>query len=185
MLRHGLVKQQARQASRQFARQNTTSTTQKASNVAKDASAKASETAGQAKQKAAEAAGAVQDKASQAAAKAGAVLSSAGARVSGATRGLLGFQEPVVYYAKVVGQLAKQVYLKEGMAPPSVAQFEQVAKSIVQNGTSPKGLSQLVGQLRGLKTGELIKLGADGLVIYGFFCVGEMVGRRNLVGYDV
>ncbi|ORY82606.1 mitochondrial ATP synthase g subunit-domain-containing protein [Protomyces lactucae-debilis] len=185
MFRHGLTKQSVRQASRQFARNESSSATQKASEAAGQASAKATETAQAAKQKASEAAGAAQEKASQAAAKAGAVLSSAGARVSGATRGLMGLQEPVVYYAKVVGQLAKQVYLKEGMAPPSMAQFEQVAKNIVSNGTSPKGLSSLVGQLRGLKTGEMIKLGADGLVIYGFFCIGEMIGRRNLVGYDV
>ncbi|KAG0299258.1 hypothetical protein BGZ98_010194, partial [Dissophora globulifera] len=31
---------------------------------------------------------------------------------------------PVIYNTKVVGQIAKQVYIREGMAPPSGAQFE-------------------------------------------------------------
>lgn len=31
-----------------------------------------------------------------------------------------------IYYSKVVGEVSKQVYLKEGLQPPSVADFQKV-----------------------------------------------------------
>jgi len=30
-----------------------------------------------------------------------------------------------------------------------------------------------------------LKAGLGGLELFGFFCIGEMIGRRSLKGYDV
>jgi len=40
--------------------------------------------------------------------------------------------------------------------------------------------------LRGVfQSGEVGKIGIYGLQAYGIFKIGEMVGRRNVIGYDL
>lgn len=67
------------------------------------------------------------------------------------------------------------------MSPPAVTHVESTYKTLLKS-LSGKELSNT---FKNMSTRDAIKLGADGLVIYGFFVVGEMVGRRSVVGYDV
>lgn len=121
-----------------------------------------SSTTAKATEKAAELGGKAQEQAKAAAGKAGAALSGMASSASSGLGRLGGVQEPVVYWSKVVGQLAKQVYLKEGMSPPNVAQVESVYKQLYKGITT----GELANSFRALSTKELVKLGADGIVIY-------------------
>ncbi|BFZ54934.1 hypothetical protein PYCC9005_001971 [Savitreella phatthalungensis] len=161
MFRAGIVNRQLlRTTRRQFARAEST-TTAKATEKASELSTKA------------------QEQAKAAANKASSALSGAASTASNQLGRLGGLQEPIVYWSKVVGQLAKQVYMKEGMSPPSGSQVEQVYKQLFNAAKS----GNFVEQARNVKTSSLLKLAADGIVIYGFYTVGEMIGRRHVVGY--
>ena len=142
MFRTAVNRQLLRSATRQFARSE--STTAKATEKASELGSKA------------------QEQAKAAAGKAGAAISGIASSASSGLGRLGGFQEPIVYWSKVVGQLAKQVYVKEGMSPPSVSQVESVYKSLYKGLTT----GELVNSFRSLSNKDLIKLGADGVVIY-------------------
>jgi F-type H+-transporting ATPase subunit g len=86
-------------------------------------------------------------------------------------------QKPVVYNTKVAVEIAKQVYKKEGMAFPSGAQFAEAQQS-VQNALKIKNLKNLTFS-------DVAKGGVIFAEIYTFFLIGEIVGRRNLIGYNV
>ncbi|CEG79073.1 hypothetical protein RMATCC62417_13586 [Rhizopus microsporus] len=89
----------------------------------------------------------------------------------------LALQKPVVYNTKVAVEIAKQVYKKEGMAFPSGAQFAEAQQS-VQNALKIKNLKNLTFS-------DVAKGGVIFAEIYTFFLIGEIVGRRNLIGYNV
>lgn len=127
-------------------------------------------------EKAGDVASKAQEQAKAAAAKASSAVSGAASRVSSLTGRIVGLQEPIVYWSKVVGQIGKQVYQAEKMSPPSAATIESFYKSLYKSITT----GQLVTGLRGLSTKDAVKLGVDGLTIYGFFVVGEMIGRRHV-----
>ncbi|KAI8350856.1 mitochondrial ATP synthase g subunit-domain-containing protein [Blakeslea trispora] len=90
---------------------------------------------------------------------------------------LIALQKPVVYNTKVAVELAKQVYVKEGMAFPTGAQFNE-ANQTVQNALKLKNLKNLT--FSDVAKGSVVLA-----EIYTFFLIGEIVGRRNLIGYDV
>ncbi|KAI8337095.1 mitochondrial ATP synthase g subunit-domain-containing protein [Chlamydoabsidia padenii] len=89
----------------------------------------------------------------------------------------IALQKPIVYDAKVVGEIAKQVYTKEGMSFPSGAQFTE-AQTFVK-----KNLN--VNSIKSLTWNNVAKGGVVLAEIYTFFLIGEIVGRRNLIGYNV
>lgn len=161
--RTSLFGRQVTRSSRTFIRNN--STQEKASQVASKAQEKVGETASKA-----------QDQAKAAAAKASAAVSGIASRASSLTGRILGLQEPVLYWSKVFGQVAKQVYQAEKMSPPSMSQFETTYKQLFKSIST----GQVTSAFKNLSTKDAVKLGADGLVIYGFFVVGEMIGRRNV-----
>jgi F-type H+-transporting ATPase subunit g len=82
-----------------------------------------------------------------------------------------------VYNAKVGAELAKLVYKKEGMAFPSGQQFAE-ARSYVE-----KNLNK--SAFKGLTLRDLAKGGVVAAEFYTFFLFGEIIGRRNLIGYNV
>lgn len=129
-----------------------------------------------AQEKAGEVASKAQEQAKAAAARASAAVSGVTSRVSSLTSSLFGLQEPIVYWSKVAGQIAKQVYQAEKMSPPSMTHFESTYKSMYRSLTS----GQFVTAFKGISTKDVVKLGVDGITIYGFFVVGEMVGRRHV-----
>lgn len=127
-------------------------------------------------EKAGEVASKAQEQAKSAAAKASAAVSGVSSRVSSLTSRIIGLQEPIVYWSKVAGQIGKQVYQAEKMSPPSAATVESTYKSLYKSLTS----GQFISAFKGISTKDAAKLGVDGLTIYGFFVVGEMIGRRHV-----
>lgn len=90
---------------------------------------------------------------------------------------LLALQKPIIYNTKVAVEVAKQVYVKEGMAFPTGAQFSQ-AQQQLQN-------TLKISNLKNLSFGDVAKGGVVLAEIYTFFLIGEIVGRRNLIGYNI
>ncbi|CAM9017539.1 hypothetical protein WICANDRAFT_28580 [Wickerhamomyces anomalus NRRL Y-366-8] len=89
-----------------------------------------------------------------------------------------------IYWSKVTGELAKQVYLKEKLSPPSIADFQSVYqklyKQALELSTKPK---EVLTFAKGLNKNDLLNYGAIGVQIVGLFSLGEIIGRRQLVGY--
>lgn len=89
----------------------------------------------------------------------------------------MALQKPIVYNTKVAIEVAKQVYVKEGMAFPTGAQFTQAQQSL-QN-------TLKISNLKNLSFQDVAKGSVVLAEIYTFFLIGEIVGRRNLIGYNV
>ncbi|EOR04663.1 hypothetical protein E3P92_01044 [Wallemia ichthyophaga] len=100
-------------------------------------------------------------------------------RVGGGVERALGsYREPLFYNAQVSKELLKQVYQAEKLSPPS--SFSQVAStwsSILSKATQRQTYAQL------LESGQWAKVGVIGLEAYGIFKIGEILGKRRLVGY--
>lgn len=103
---------------------------------------------------------------------------------AGAVAGRLGIvrklQEPVTYWTKFTGELLRKVYRSEKLAPPSLADIESTyrgAWSFVKS----KPVSEMVSLFQ--KDAAYYSLRAVELL--GIFSLGEMIGRRHLVGYAV
>lgn len=87
-------------------------------------------------------------------------------------------QRCAVYDAKVAGEIAKQVYTKEGMSFPSGKQFseaQQYVQKDLLNASTWKNITK-----RDVAKGAVVAA-----EIYTFFLIGEVVGRRNLIGYKI
>lgn len=89
-----------------------------------------------------------------------------------------------LYFGKVGAELSKQVYVKEGLQPPAINIFKQTYinwyKSSLKFAQDPQPLIKCA---QNLKKDDLIKYGAIGVQLLGFFSVGEIIGRRHVVGY--
>jgi len=90
---------------------------------------------------------------------------------------LTALSKPVIYQAKVAAELAKQVYHKEGLALPSPIQLENAVATIRQNAN--------VQNIKQLDLNSIARIGIYGLEAYFIFTIGEIIGRRHLVGYGV
>ncbi|EGU12630.1 hypothetical protein RTG_01180 [Rhodotorula toruloides ATCC 204091] len=128
-------------------------------------------------------------KAQQAASSAQATAQQALAGVSKSAGNLLGsYKEPVLYNvrppacavaAAVAREFAKQVYVAEQLAPPSFAQFSYTFRHFFQQAPSPSFWKELY------KSGEYKRWLLYGVEAYGIFKLGEMIGRRHMVGYKL
>ncbi|KAK0202885.1 hypothetical protein DFS33DRAFT_1262365 [Desarmillaria ectypa] len=87
---------------------------------------------------------------------------------------LLGaYREPIVYNFAIVRSLAKQVYVAESLAPPkSIAEVKAAYKEIWESALKWRQLN-------------FAKVGVYALEAYGIFKIGEILGRRSLIGYNV
>ncbi|CAI8498587.1 unnamed protein product [Pichia kudriavzevii] len=96
--------------------------------------------------------------------------------------------EKSIYYAKVTAELSKIVYVKEGLAPPTVAEFTKVyecaSKQAQLFAKDPKAVIELfIKNAKGFNKDEILRYLAYFIQILGFFSLGEIIGRRNVVGY--
>ncbi|KAI8879404.1 hypothetical protein K501DRAFT_226753 [Backusella circina FSU 941] len=89
----------------------------------------------------------------------------------------IALQKPIVYNTKVAIEVAKQVYVKEGMSFPSGAQFAQAQQTLRQ--------SLKINNLKNLGCADFAKAGVVLAEVYTFFLIGEIIGRKNLIGYNV
>lgn len=89
-----------------------------------------------------------------------------------------------VYYGKVGAELSKQIYLKERLQPPSIDEFKRAYVGFYQKGifyaSRPKDIISLV---QTFNKDHYIKFTAYFVQLLGFYSVGEIIGRRNVVGY--
>ncbi|KAF8649554.1 hypothetical protein AX16_005738 [Volvariella volvacea WC 439] len=93
---------------------------------------------------------------------------------------LLGsYKQPLVYNFAVARQVVKQIYVAEGLAPPSLANVRQAYQTLWENASS-------VAYWRGaISSGEIVRVGIYGLEAYTIFKIGEILGRRHLIGYSI
>lgn len=109
--------------------------------------------------------------------------------ITSLTEKVYGLTDKTVYYSKVAVELAKQVYVKEGLNPPTVAEFTKVyecgVKLLVDFSKNPKGFADLVAKnAQGFKKDEILRYICYFIQVVGFFSLGEIVGRRHVVGYS-
>lgn len=97
--------------------------------------------------------------------------------------------EKSIYYSKVALELSKAVYKKEGLAPPSIAEFEKVYQCALNQAKllakDPKVVTEtIVKNAQGFSKDETIRYICYFIQIVGFFSLGEIIGRRHIVGYE-
>ncbi|TFK21243.1 hypothetical protein FA15DRAFT_598216 [Coprinopsis marcescibilis] len=93
---------------------------------------------------------------------------------------LLGsYKEPLVYNLAVARELVKQVYVAERLAPPNLAAVKEAYQSIWEQVTRPGALRSLA------ESGQVAQVGIYGLQAYTIFKVGEIIGRRHVIGYNI
>lgn len=91
-----------------------------------------------------------------------------------------------IYWSKVGAELGKSVYKAEGMAPPSQAQFKSVYECITTMLAAPNKGTIIKNRFQSLgsdNTEAALKLGVNVVQCVGFFSLGEIIGRRQIVGY--
>jgi len=110
-------------------------------------------------------------------ASAGKALGPLGERAAG----LLGsYRQPLLYNAEVARELLKQVYIAERLQPPtSFATITDAYTVLCARAKNPQYWRDL------LKTGEWTRVALYGLEAYTIFKVGEIIGRRHLIGYNL
>lgn len=93
---------------------------------------------------------------------------------------MTGYREPVTYNFAVLKELLKQVYIKESLAPPkSLSEITQAYRVLWEQASSVQWWRNA------LESGEWQKVGIYALEAYGIFHIGEMIGRRSIVGYNL
>ncbi|KAJ2921586.1 hypothetical protein H1R20_g15508, partial [Candolleomyces eurysporus] len=91
---------------------------------------------------------------------------------------LLGsYKEPLFYNLAVAKEVVKHVYHAERLQPPSLSTFKEVYQSLWSQVTNPAALRSFA------QSGQVAQVGIYGLQAYGLFKIGEIVGRRQLIGY--
>lgn len=114
-----------------------------------------------------------------------AIISKASTAVNTAVSKSTQYANCALYWGKVAAEVGKTVYKKEGLAPPSQAQFRQVYDSLLKLAKSPAEQRRVLGSVQKLLLNKenATKGAVFAVHVLGFFSVGEIIGRRKLVGY--
>jgi F-type H+-transporting ATPase subunit g len=92
----------------------------------------------------------------------------------------IAYRQPLIYNLQVTRELLKQIYVREGLSPPtSVSAFTEAYSTLFQRARDPNYWREIA------KNGEWAKVAVYGLEAYFIFNIGEMIGRRHLVGYKL
>ncbi|KAI1090191.1 GroES-like protein [Rostrohypoxylon terebratum] len=184
--------------SRMTARRFESTSTQKATDTAKDSAAKASKVASEYAAKAQQGLSKVASSAGPAIAAATKGLSKSLGSVGGRTGKLIALVEKqtptVIYYSKVVSELAKIVFRGQKMSPPSLATVQSYWQRVLKSVENPSALLQSASKftqssgsfLEQAKNINKTQLAVGGVLLaecLGFFTVGEMIGRFKIIGY--
>ncbi|OJT03570.1 ATP synthase subunit g, mitochondrial [Trametes pubescens] len=93
---------------------------------------------------------------------------------------LLGaYREPLQYNFAVFREVLKQVYVAERLQPPPISAFSSVYSSLWSRASNVQYWRELA------RSGDLTRVGIYAVEAYGIFKIGEIIGRRSLVGYNV
>merc|ERR1712093_683064 len=148
---------------------------------ASSASATASATADQTADKAKASANAGADQAKKYIDQASQTGSKVLNQVSERANSMLGsYREPIVYNFAVAREVAKQVYISEKLAPPTNLQDLRGAYEECYNPARDPAWWRSI-----LESGAWKKIALYAVEAYGIFTIGEMIGRRHVVGYKV
>ncbi|GBE90012.1 mitochondrial ATP synthase g subunit-domain-containing protein [Sparassis latifolia] len=91
-----------------------------------------------------------------------------------------GYREPLFYNLAVAREVLKQVYVAERLQPPtSLSTLTSAYATLWSRAINPSYWRQLA------RSGDWAKVGVYALEAYSIFKIGEIVGRRSLVGYNV
>ncbi|KAJ5114368.1 hypothetical protein NUU61_000127 [Penicillium alfredii] len=157
-----------------------------------------SEAASKASQNASSAATKASEGLSKVSASAGpAISNAAGAlrKVGGPAGKVVAFVDalipPTLYYSKVGIELGKLVFRGQNMSPPTLATFQSYFQPLINASRNPAALKSLnfpspqgvLSRVRNASTKEIALAGVTAAEVIGFFTVGEMIGRLNIVGY--
>ncbi|KIJ89859.1 hypothetical protein K443DRAFT_664665 [Laccaria amethystina LaAM-08-1] len=92
----------------------------------------------------------------------------------------IAYKQPLLYNLSVTKEVLKQIYVAEGLQPQMLSAVRQAYESIWDQVSRSGALGKLV------RDGEVSAwVGIYGLQAYGIFKIGEIVGRRSLIGYDL
>ncbi|ODV62157.1 F1F0 ATP synthase subunit g [Ascoidea rubescens DSM 1968] len=97
-----------------------------------------------------------------------------------------GLKDCSIYWGKVTIELAKQIYIKENLAPPTTETFKKVYidlyKQLLKAIENP---SQILSSLKSIELSKqnVQTYGSYFVQLLGLFSLGEVIGRRKLVGY--
>ncbi|KZZ86997.1 ATPase, F0 complex, subunit G, mitochondrial [Ascosphaera apis ARSEF 7405] len=151
-----------------------------------------------------EASGKAQDGINQAIAKAGPVFQNAVAslrRLGGPAAKAVSAVEkaipPTVRVSKTAFEVSKIIVKERGFAPPSLATFKTYYQPVIKSLQAPTATIKCiydttftlstycnaVGKARALSKAQWAGASIVALEVLGFFSVGEMIGRRKIVGY--
>ncbi|KAF2751292.1 mitochondrial F1F0-ATP synthase-like protein g subunit [Sporormia fimetaria CBS 119925] len=167
-----------------------------------DATAAAKEKAAQAQSKASEGLTKVSSSAGSALSKAGSMASGAMntlANAGGRTGRLVGRIQSMIpvgiYYSKVALEVSKYVIRERKMSPPDVATFQKYFQNMFNQLRAGKLFQQaesasaqptsLLQRVRNLSTAQWASAGVVVAEVIGMFSLGEMIGRRKVVGYHM
>ncbi|GJE85530.1 ATP synthase subunit g, mitochondrial [Phanerochaete sordida] len=89
------------------------------------------------------------------------------------------YREPLVYNFQVAREFLKQIYVAERLQPPSLSTVQNAYNTIWSRASNPGYWREV------FRTGEYAKIGVYALEAYGIFKIGEIIGRRSLVGYNI
>ncbi|KAI6035731.1 mitochondrial ATP synthase g subunit-domain-containing protein [Pisolithus marmoratus] len=90
------------------------------------------------------------------------------------------YRQPLLYNLSVARELLKQIYIAESLAPPRSFSTVFDAYSTLWTRVRDVGYWRTI-----LSNGEWARVGVYAVEAYGIFKIGEILGRRNLVGYDL
>ncbi|QRV89744.1 F1F0-ATP synthase G subunit [Ceratobasidium sp. AG-Ba] len=104
-----------------------------------------------------------------------------GGKVGERVGGWMGaYREPVTYNLAVARAFLRQVYIAEKLAPPTSAEaFTTAYRTLYEHARNPeywKGIA---------RSGEWARVALYGIEAYGIFHIGQMIGRRHIVGYKL
>ncbi|KAF9804986.1 hypothetical protein IEO21_09238 [Rhodonia placenta] len=90
------------------------------------------------------------------------------------------YRQPLTYNWSVAREFLKQVYVAERLQPPaSTTAITNAYSALWSRARNPAYWRELV------RSGEWAKVGVYAVEAYGIFKIGEIIGRRSLVGYKV
>ncbi|KAF8476498.1 mitochondrial ATP synthase g subunit-domain-containing protein [Gautieria morchelliformis] len=90
------------------------------------------------------------------------------------------YRAPLSYNLSVARELLKQVYMAERLQPPlSLQTWSNAYTTLAQRARNPNYWREI------LNNGEYAKVGLYALEAYTIFKIGEIIGRRSLVGYKL
>ncbi|KAF8885514.1 mitochondrial ATP synthase g subunit-domain-containing protein, partial [Infundibulicybe gibba] len=89
------------------------------------------------------------------------------------------YRQPLLYNLAVAREVLKHIYVAEGLRPPTLAAVRAAYETMWTRGSSPAYWRGALGN------GEAARVGVYAVEAYGIFKIGEIIGRRSLIGYDL